>query len=149
MKQPQLNKVNRPALYGLVHKGIKALLTERMGYFDDDEYRNYLSLATGGKLSCKEMSDTELKQLVDRLTREGWLTRYTPRLGGETSTQPTGLQWAKLAALAKARGWTGLDDEALDAFVMRTVKVERAKWLTRTTISDVITGLERWIEGGR
>ncbi|RYU41320.1 DUF1018 domain-containing protein [Aliivibrio finisterrensis] len=148
MKQPQLNKVNRTALYGLVHKGVKALLTDRMGFCDDDEYRNYLSLATDGKVSCKDMSDAELKQLVSHLTNEGYLNKFTPHLGGNTAQQPTGLQWAKLAALAKARGWSGLNDKGLDAFVMRTVKVERARWLTRSNISDVITGLERWVEAG-
>ncbi len=65
--------MNRNAMYGLVHKGIKALLTARMGFFDDDEYRNHLSLRTGGKTSCKAMSDGELRQLVDALKSEGFL----------------------------------------------------------------------------
>lgn len=140
-------KINRHAYYGLVHKGVKALLEERMGFFDNDEYRNYLGI-TIGKTSCKDLTDDELRFLVRELRDQGYLQdspAFKKRLGGSTSRQPSNLQWAKLAAMAKEIGWSGLDDAALDAFVKRTVKVERARWLTRDNIRQVILGLERWI----
>ncbi|MEZ9545607.1 MULTISPECIES: regulatory protein GemA [Vibrio] len=139
-------KINRHAYYGLVHKGVKALLNDRMGFYDDDEYRNYLGIQTG-QTSCKDLSDDTLRELVTELKRQGYLEdsiKFKKRLGGSSSRQPSNLQWAKLAALAKSMGWQGLDDPALDSFVKRTVKVERARWLTRDTIRAVIVGLERW-----
>ncbi|WP_417883058.1 regulatory protein GemA [Vibrio rumoiensis] len=140
-------KINRRSYYGLIHKGVKALLVDRMGHFDDDEYRNYLGITTG-KTSCKDLSDDELRLLVRELKAQGYLQdspAFKKRLGGSSSRQPSNLQWAKLAAMAKEMGWSGLNDAALDAFVKRTVKVERARWLTRDNIRQVIVGLERWL----
>jgi len=140
--------MHRHTMYGLVHKGVKALLIQRLGFYDDDEYRNHLGLRTG-KTSCKAMSDTELRQLVACLTQEGFLAS-TPkgRPGGRGPARPTDAQWAKLAALSRERGWKGLDDEALDKFVQRTVKLSKTRFLTRQTISQVMVGLERWQAGG-
>ncbi len=140
-------KINRHAYYGLVHKGVKALLIDRMGFFDEDEYRNYLGITTG-KTSCKALTDDQLRAVVRQLKQDGYLDdspAFKQRLGGQSSRQPSNLQWAKLAALAKSMGWKGLDDPALDAFVKRTIKVERARWLTRDNIRMVIVGLERWL----
>ncbi|EJR3664440.1 regulatory protein GemA [Vibrio cholerae] len=142
-------KINRHAYYGLVHKGVKALLLDRMGFFDGDEYRNYLGIQTG-KTSCKDLTDGALMQLVNELKQQGYLedsSNFKKRLGGSSSNQPSSKQWAKLAILAKSIGWQGLDDPALDSFVKRTIKVERARWLTRDNIRPVILGLERWIAG--
>ncbi len=142
--------MERNAMYGLVHKGIKELLIHRMGFFDEDEYRNHLSLRTG-KASCKELSNHQLRQLIDCLKQEGYLQQQAknrPRPGGRGPARPTDQQWAKLAALAKERGWSGLEDPGLDLFVERTVKIAKAKFLTHTLISKVILGLERWNAGG-
>lgn len=65
-------KINRHAYYGLVHKGVKALLLDRMGFYDDDEYRNYLGIHTG-QTSCKDLSDESLRQLVNELKQQGYL----------------------------------------------------------------------------
>ncbi|MGX9455530.1 regulatory protein GemA [Photobacterium damselae subsp. damselae] len=150
-------KINRNVYYGLVHKGIKACLEQRMGFYDEDEYRNQLALRTN-KTSCKDLTNTELHQLVKSLERDGHLTlkgtkpsngRYIPRPGGNHSNKPSDAQWAKLAALAKDRGWSGLDAIELARFVKRTVKVEQVSWLTAKSISLVILGLERWnAQGG-
>ncbi|TCL30411.1 uncharacterized protein DUF1018 [Vibrio crassostreae] len=140
-------KINRHAYYGLVHKGVKALLNDRLGFYDDDEYRNYLGIQTG-QTSCKNLSDGVLRQLVEELKQQGYLEdslKFKKRLGGSSARHPSSKQWAKLAALAKSMGWQGLDDPALDSFVKRTVKVERARWLTRDNIRSVIVGLERWL----
>ena len=139
-------KINRKSYYAMVHKGVNALIKDRFGYVDDDEYRNYLAL-TIGKTSCKDMSDDELRSVVQNLRSEGYLEHK--RFGGSNYDRPTKDQWAKLAALAKEKGMTGLNDSSLDAFVERTVNVKKTRWLTRDKISLVILGLERWLAGGK
>lgn len=139
--------INRKGHYAMIHKGVTALLKDRMGFCDDDEYRNYLGI-TVGKTSCKDMTDEELVDLVKNLRSEGYLT-FSKQPGGQgEGNRPTNAQWAKLAALAKDKGWDGLNDARLDAFVERTAGVKKTRWLTRTKISEVILGLERWL-GGR
>ncbi|MCE7729641.1 regulatory protein GemA [Vibrio campbellii] len=138
-------EINRNKYYGMIHKGVHTLLKDRMGFSDDDEYRNYLGL-TVGKTSCKDMSDEELIEMVKGLRSEGYLN-FNNRPGGFGGNRPTDLQWAKLAALSKQKGWKGLQDERLDKFVERTTGIKKARWLTGSKISDVILGLERWISG--
>ncbi|MCZ6372635.1 DUF1018 domain-containing protein, partial [Vibrio parahaemolyticus] len=78
---------------------------------------------TVGKTSCKEMTDEELMDLVKGLRDEGYLT-FNKQPGGQgEGNRPTNAQWAKLAALAKDKGWSGLNDVRLDAFVERTAGV--------------------------
>ena len=137
--------INRKKYYGMIHKGVQALLKDRMGFSDDDEYRNYLGITTG-KTSCKEMSDDELVEVVKGLRSEGYLN-FAQRPGGLRGSRPTHAQWAKLAALSKEKGWTGLNDERLDKFVERTTGIKKTRWLTGVKISDVILGLERWLSG--
>lgn len=140
------HKINRKGHYAMIHKGVNDLLRDRMGYTDDDEYRNYLAL-TIGKTSCKDMTDDELKSVVNNLRGEGYLAHK--RFGGSSENRPTTDQWAKLAALAKEKGMRGLDDERLDKFVERTVNIKKTRWLTKDKISIVILGLERWVAGGK
>lgn len=139
--------INRKGHYAMIHKGVNALLKDRMGYTDEDEYRNYLAL-TIGKTSCKDMSDDELVSVVKNLRSEGYL-EHTKRPGGTHGNRPTSAQWAKLAALSKEKGWNALVDDRLDAFVERTTGLKKTRWLTGTKITEVILGLERWIAGGR
>ncbi len=136
--------INRKGYYGMIHKGVHALLNDRMGFCDDDEYRNWLSINTG-KTSCTTMSDEELVSIVKQLREAGYI-QFSHRGEGGTGggNRPTNAQWAKLAALSKERGWKGLVDKQLDAFVFRTTGIKQTKWLTRTKISEVILGLERW-----
>ncbi|EOW2077605.1 regulatory protein GemA [Vibrio mimicus] len=136
--------INRNGHYAMIHKGVQALLKERMGYYDDDEYRNWLAINTG-KTSCKALNDEELMRTVKLLRESGYITfKKTGEGGHGEGNRPTKQQWAKLAALSKERGWNGLVDKQLDAFVNRTTGIKQAKWLTRTKISEVILGLERW-----
>lgn len=72
-----------------------------------------------------------------------WLAMRT----GQRSCK--GLTELQLAALCKALNWQGgLDDPALDRFCQRTAHVSKARFLTKGLISQVITGLEKWIAGG-
>lgn len=89
----------------------------------------------------------QLDALVRELKRDGWLKDYRP--GGHADNRPTDAQWRKLAALCRRLGWVqGLDDPALNRFCMRTTHMVSARFLTKALISQVITGLERWIAGG-
>lgn len=139
----------KPAtLYGLIHKGAQLMLAS-LGTAPnemDGAYRDWLHSKTG-KRSCKELTSPQLDALVRELKRDGWLTDYRP--GGRADNRPTDAQWRKLAALCHELDWDkGLDDPALDRFCMRTAHVASARFLTKALMSQVITGLERWIAGG-
>ena len=136
----------RKTLYGLVHKGAEV----KFGCLPTDErdtaYRDWLAMRTGQR-SCKGLTELQLAALVRELKRDGSLADYRP--GGKAPDRPTDAQWRKLAALCKALNWQGgLDDPALDRFCQRTAHVSKARFLTKGLISQVITGLEKWIAGG-
>ena len=139
--------MNRHQQYGLIHKGMKTKLTVELGEFTDDAYRRCL-VDMVGKSSCKEMNDTELESIIahlkDRQYLDGPKPHYQP-VKTSNPNRPTDAQWRKLAALCYAKGWQeGLKDPALTSFVNRTASVSDVRFLTRSTISEVITGLEKW-----
>lgn len=133
----------RNTLIGLVHLGFARL------NYTDDEYRDCLERMTD-KRSCKDLTDDQLEQLVVRFRNLGVLEE--PRRparkyrGGDGINRPTPKQWAMLDRLARELGYDGLEDTGLAAFVRRTAKVDSPRFLTRGTISKVITGLQRWAE---
>lgn len=135
--------MNRYQQYGLVHKGMKMKLSVELGEFTDDAYRECLISLTD-KSSCKEMTFAELQSVISLLRDQGYLNTQAPRTTIANANKPTDAQWRKLAALSYSRGWAGLNDPALAAFVLRTTKVSNIKLLTRPLISDAITGLEKW-----
>ena len=118
-------------------------LSVELGEFTDEAYRACLSRLTS-KSSCKEMTFTELQSVITLLREQGYLTTTKPPSTIPSGNKPTDAQWRKLAALAYAKGWSGLQDPALTAFVQRTTHVSNIKLLTRQLISDAITGLEKW-----
>lgn len=141
--------INRNGHYAMIHKGVNALLKDRMGFSDDDEYRNWLAITTG-KTSCKSLTDDELIVVVKQLRESGYITFNHRGEGGKGhGNRPTSAQWAKLAALSKERGWKGLVDTQLDSFVFRTTGIKQTKWLTKSKITEVIIGLERWIASSK
>ncbi|MBC7954071.1 MAG: regulatory protein GemA [Rhodospirillaceae bacterium] len=111
----------------------------------DDDYRDFLALHGGGKRSCKDMTDDQLKKVAAALDTKGAYPDVNQ--GGTGDDRPTDAQRRKLAALARDRDWDGLTDDRLIAFVKRTTGVEAMRFLTRAAMSDVITGLERWNGG--
>ncbi|WP_367971624.1 regulatory protein GemA [Vibrio scophthalmi] len=125
---------------------MKTKLTVELGEFTDEAYRRTLVDMTG-KSSCKAMNHGELEQIITHLKQFGYLEaskRYQP-VKTSNPNRPTDAQWRKLAALCYDKGWQeGLKDKALTAFVKRTAGVTNPRFLTRQSISDVITGLERW-----
>ncbi|MDF2154262.1 hypothetical protein [Vibrio sp. CAU 1672] len=64
--------IHRHTYYGLIHHGIKTLLLDRVGHFNEYEYHQYLKLMTG-KSTCFTMSLDELEMTVDYLRGEGYL----------------------------------------------------------------------------
>lgn len=116
--------------------GVKAL------GLDDDTYRDFLALH-GGQRSCKDMTEAQMKAVANALEARGAYPDRTK--GGHGDDRPTDAQRRKLAALARDRGWDGLKDDRLAAFVKRTAGVDGLRFLDRKGMTDVITGLERWI----
>lgn len=133
----------RNILIGLVHLGFARL------NYSDSEYRDFLEKITG-KRSCKDLTDAQLDRLVADFKENGVLEdrRQSSKKyqGGAGLDRPTSKQWAWLDTLAREAGFEGLDDAGLATFVRRTAKVDSPRFLTRTTISNVITGLQRWVD---
>jgi phage gp16-like protein len=127
--------MDRKKLIAKIKLGVKAL------GLDDDTYRDFLAVH-GGKRSCADLSDAALKTVADALEARGAFPDRSK--GGGGGDRPTEPQRRKLAALVRARGWDGLDDARLTAFVRRTAGVDGVRFLTRRAMSDVITGLEHW-----
>lgn len=132
---------NRNILIGLIH-----LAFARLGQ-TDEECRDRMEHLTG-KRSCKDLTDAQLQALVDHFRRQGVLEeRQTARYpGGPRSDRPTEKQWATLAGLARKVGYDDLNDSRFATFVRRVAKVDNPRFLTRTTVSKVITGLQKWSE---
>ena len=142
--------MNRNALLAMVHIGAK-------GQFGDDRtaYEDFLEAHTG-KRSCKSLSDRQLDKLVAVMRDKGMIkakpikssqtksSQSRSAGGGKAFDRPTEPQRRKLAALARDMGWQGLDDPALLQFIKRTTRIEAVRFLSRTQMSQVITGLERW-----
>lgn len=130
-------KKRRNTLLGLIHQG-----TGRMFGDDHESHRSWVHARTG-KRSCRDCTDAQLQAMVKELCRNGVLDGKMR--GGQGVDRPTSRQWAKLAALARARGWRdGLEDKRLAGFIRRTAKVSSPRFLTRVRISQVITGLSHW-----
>lgn len=110
------------------------------------DYEGWLAQHTG-KSSARKLSRDERVQMV-RTIRD--LNILPDSRGGgrgkarNGADRPTSRQWSKLAALAKARGWDGLDDARLQGFVKRTAKIDNIRFMTRNQASLVITGLSNW-----
>ncbi|MDA0147812.1 hypothetical protein [Vibrio sp. LaRot3] len=80
-------ELERQTYYHLIHLGVKSLLVDRMGHFNNDEYHHTLNIMTG-KSSCFSMSDDELIGTVDNLRDEGYLEEVKnliPKVSREAS----------------------------------------------------------------
>lgn len=129
----------------MIHLAAKALFGDVSRQGDGrDDYEAWLHKLTG-KSSAAKLDRDERISLIRQLRRDNLLPERRTGAGtGGDSSRPTSSQWAKLAALAKARGWDGLDDSRLLSFIRRTAKVDAVRFLSRQQISAVIMGLERW-----
>lgn len=131
----------RNRLYGKIHQGAKALFGDvSEGGIGRDDYQDFLKVQTG-RNSCRDMSFDQLKGVVAALTKAGAFDGKAR--GGKGKDRPTTQQWAKLGAMARDRGWSGLEDARFQKFVERTAKVKSSRMITRKQASDVILGLQK------
>lgn len=134
---------SRNQLYGLIHMG-----AARLGYADDADYRSWL-LELIGKRSLKDCNDAELASIATTLRACGALEnpRIAPVQGGKgDGGRPSRAQWARADALCRQLGLSGCDDPGFAGFVRRTGSVDHPRFLTRSSMSKVLTGLERWLK---
>jgi len=106
------------------------------------EYRAWLE-KLAGKPSCKELTDRQLNDLVNQLKQQGCLEHKTT---GSPPNRPTQIQWRKMEILVRRLGFGNAMTPQFEAFVKRVTKLESPRFLTHKAISDVIVGLERWLE---
>jgi len=133
----------RAKLIAQVHMGTARLF----GRNDEDTHADYIEKQCGkGKRSCNDLTDLELEAVAKALRKSGALDGDGRSRGGNGPNRPTREQWAKLARLARLKGWDGLEDESLQKFVCHTAKVTSSRFLTKDSITLVITGLEKWVK---
>jgi len=136
--------MNRTALIRMLHVGPR-----RLGW-DDDTYRAWLEKHTG-KRSAKDCTDAELSLLVDLLRDLGALDQppAPPRAapGRGAADRPTQQQWRAALAISKKLGMSGMvTDPAFITFCKKTAQVESPRFLDRSGMSALITGLDNWLK---
>lgn len=133
----------RQQFYALIHMG-----AARLGYADEADYRGWL-LELIGRCSLKECNDAELASIATTLRACGALEnpRIAPVQGGKgNGERPSRAQWARADSLCRQLGLSGCDDPGFAAFVQRTARLDHPRFLTKATMSKVLTGLERWLK---
>ena len=133
----------RQQLYALIHIG-----ATRLGYADDADYRNWLQSLVG-KRSLKDCSAAELASLATTLRACNALD--DPRQAGikgatTTTDRPSRKQWGRADQLCRQLGLNGCADPGFVVFVRRTTGLDHPRFLTRSGMSKVLTGLERWLQ---
>lgn len=142
--------LSRRQLYGLIHKGSKKLFGDERALYEDWLWSQTQTGERGGRpISCTDLAFEALARLVDVLRDAGALDGPARGGRGDGATRPTPRQWRALAALVRARGWEGLEDARLQKLCHRTCRVSSTRFLTRASMTDLITGLERWEAQGR
>lgn len=134
----QSKQTARSKLLAMVHIAAQHLDLEHGSF----EYRAWLE-KLAGKSSCKDLTDQQLNDLVNHLRQLGYLERKTT---GSAPNRPTQIQWRKMETLARQLGLGNTGTAQFATFVKRVTKLESPRFLTRKTISDVIVGLEKWLE---
>ena len=140
--------LTRNQLVGLLHKGA----AEATGSRDKEVYADWLAERTkdwfppDGARSSTLLSSLQVDLLVRQLKAEGFLgMKREGRSAGPDA--PTPKQWALLRQLVERRGWEGLEDGRFVEWMKHTAKVSHRRFLTRTKVSHLITGLDRWLRG--
>ena len=127
-----------------IHMAAKSLFGDvSKSGFGRSDYEDWLHQLTG-KRSAGALSREERMTLVKRLRQDGLVAERGA--GGRGAGRPTPEQWSHIGNLARQMGWQdGLEDGRLQAFVIRTAKVDAARFITREQASAVILGLRKWI----
>jgi Protein of unknown function (DUF1018) len=133
IKQPN----NRNNLMAMIH--IAAANLDIKSH--SEEYRDWLESVSGSR-SCKNLADDQLAAVVARLKQKGLLLNKPT---GSAPNRPTNAQWAKVEILAKQLPLESVKTPHFAAWVKKVTKLESPRFLTKTTMRDVIAGLERWL----
>ena len=104
----------------------------------DEDLRRAALMKLTGKNSAKDLTDGQLRSVCGHLQK-------AERELNKVSKQ----QWATLSALCFKRGWkSGFSDQRFLSFVEHTTGKRSAWALTNREASAVITGLQKWMDGG-
>jgi len=118
--------------------------------WDDSTYRDILWTVSQVK-SAGDLDFAGRKRFLDHLTKCGWKgDTKSPSAPAKPVRKPLTpsqrLMWALWQQLADAELVDNRKMPALNAFVKRTVQVDRMEWLTWPQESVVIEALKKWLE---
>ncbi|WHQ26761.1 gp16 family protein [Edwardsiella anguillarum] len=139
--------MQRASLIKLIH------IARRDLHLDEDTYRAVLMAAVPGKQSCRDMTDNELKNVLDAFNTRGFKPHAKPPLKGiKPATIP-----AKIRAIWRTMHDEGFikngDEVALNAWIKRTTAtlngglgVAQLAWLNRDSelAAQVLESLKKW-----
>lgn len=115
----------------------------------DDDYRALLNALTL-KSSTKDMTQAQRQQVRDHMQREAERAGLAPKGGGVASTRRRALSprerkvWAMWNALKRAGHIANNSEQALNAWVKRTVQVDALEFCTGPQLDTLIEALKRW-----
>jgi hypothetical protein len=130
MAAPQRNR-----LIGAVHAAKKA------AGLDDDTYRAKLALITGGKTSAKDLSDNELRQVLDAMNGGADRRRFSPPKTSSPTAKKARALWISLHGLGAI---ADPSEKALRAWVKRQYHVDDLAFVRPSQSFAVIEGLKQW-----
>lgn len=142
------SKTTRRKLMAQIHIAGKAATGESSG----ESYKIWMMGITQhlfgiGAESAGGYSESALIKIVQECRKRGLLGERKQNdvpVSLDKEDRPTQAQWAELGRLAQDKGWSGVMDKSLHAFVKRTAKVDHPSFLTRTSMTKCITGLRNW-----
>ncbi|GKT19764.1 regulatory protein GemA [Acidovorax sp. SUPP2522] len=142
-KQKPSADAGRVRLIKLVHVARRDL--ERAGTLDEPGYRDILRAASGGRHdSAAAMSYADLKAALERLKRAGFKVRKPagsrPMVVNPDASKVRAL-WLFLHALGAV---SDPSEQALAAYVRRTVKVDDLRWARGDRVEKLIETLKKW-----
>jgi len=142
-KQKPSADAGRARLIKLVHVARRDL--ERAGTLDEPGYRDILRAASGGGHdSAAAMSYADLKAALERLKRAGFKVRK-PAGSRSMTVNPDASKvralWLFLHAIGAVRDPS---EQALAAYVRRTVKVDDLRWAHGEDSTLLIETLKMW-----
>lgn len=116
---------------------------------DDDTYRAFLASVVNGKTSCRDMSDTQLKKVLEALKERGF--KPVSKAKPKASSGITGKIRAVWSVMYRQGFVTSNDDSAVDAYVKRITRqknggegVAKLGWLRDENATVVLETLKRW-----
>lgn len=127
----------RRKLYAALHLAAKAA-----GLTDDADYRAMLAAQTGGKTSAKDMTDGQIRAVLDHLNSGGKPKGQAPsarRRDDSATSRKIRALWLSLHQLGTVRNPS---EDALAAFIKPMAKVDDLRWLSPRDAFRVIEALK-------